>query len=227
MKHKKNIVWVVVFILSLLFVLLSKYEDRPALRNLDLAVTVKVQEKIDQSTHLRAASIVSNIMESGAFFGGPEFTSVMVFSMALWLFSTRTRPGARWKSVIILVLFLLILAVEFLGKTIVSHPPPPYFLLKNPTTIFPKYHVAEAYSFPSGHAARATFLAIVSLCMIARMSKAWQKVHLRTSVICGVIFYVVLVGVSKVYLGHHWFSDIVGGMLLGGALGVVSYAVVW
>lgn len=74
--------------------------------------------------------------------------------------------------------------------------------------------VASSSSFPSGH----TALAFVILGFCAYLgtllaSKVWRKV-IYTVYTC----LVVLVALSRLYLGAHWFSDIVGSITLGLAL---------
>jgi len=196
------------FVFLLLFALLSRFEDRPAMRNLDFAVTVKVQEKIDRSLHLRMASLVGNVMEGATFFASPIFTSVIVL-----LFSVVSWKKLRWRAFGIPVAFALIVLIELFAKSIVHHPSPPFSMIKHPTSIFPANYINEQFSYPSGHAARAIFIAIIGY-MITK--KRW--------VIIGLLCYALLVSLSRIYLGEHWFSDVVGGLFLGGALGVLTWA---
>ena len=75
---------------------------------------------------------------------------------------------------------------------------------------------AQGYSFPSGHtqAATVTYTAVV-------LVVGWQlarpgPVARRTSAAI-VVAVVAGVGLSRIYLGVHWPSDVLGGWLLGSA----------
>jgi membrane-associated phospholipid phosphatase len=68
------------------------------------------------------------------------------------------------------------------------------------------------YSFPSGHTAQYTALfgfAFFLVYVLARRS-AW-----RTALLVLAALPVVLIGPSRMYLGQHWLSDVLGGYALG------------
>jgi len=207
-----------VFVTALLslagFVLLSKYEDRVMLRNMDFAVTVKTQERIDRSAHLRLSAIVGNVMEGATFFASPEFTVVICLLITGIAFYDRKKKG-RWnyKALFIPLALVFIVCIEVFGKSIVHHPSPPFSMIKHPTTIFPANYVNEQFSYPSGHTARAVFLALILFSTIQQYNNITMKKRLFIGLGLGI--YVTLVSVSRVYLGHHWFSDVVAGILLG------------
>ena len=73
--------------------------------------------------------------------------------------------------------------------------------------------VADIGSFPSGHSANAATLAV---CLGLILWRAWVWV-------AGVC-YVLLMMLSRTYLGAHWISDTVGGLLLGAAVALILWA---
>jgi membrane-associated phospholipid phosphatase len=68
-------------------------------------------------------------------------------------------------------------------------------------------------SFPSGHVANAATIA-VALGVIVPAAWVW--------VLGGV--YTVLMAVSRTYLGAHWLSDTIGGLLVGAGVALVLWA---
>lgn len=69
-------------------------------------------------------------------------------------------------------------------------------------------------SFPSGHALQAT---VAYLLIGALIASAQPSRSLRSLAFGSAILLTVLVGVSRVYLGVHWPSDVLAGWLLGAA----------
>ena len=63
-------------------------------------------------------------------------------------------------------------------------------------------------SFPSGHTTVASLFAASCAWVIAtRVRQGWPRVALWT----GAIFYAAAVGLSRIWLGVHWPTDVIGG----------------
>ena len=72
---------------------------------------------------------------------------------------------------------------------------------------------ADAGSFPSGHTANAATVVVVLAILFPRL---WVRI-IGTA-------WAILMALSRMYLGAHWLSDTVGGLLLGAGLAVIVWA---
>lgn len=68
------------------------------------------------------------------------------------------------------------------------------------------------YSFPSGHASASTlFYGLIAAYLIAHVT-TWNK---RVLIVFAALIMVTLVGLSRMYLGVHYLSDVLAGMAEG------------
>lgn len=85
-------------------------------------------------------------------------------------------------------------------------------------TIFPPLAHESGPSFPSGHT--ITALAFYGMCAWLLVQGAWrlpnpQRMLARMAIILAAVALMVLVGISRIYLGVHYPSDVLGSGLLG------------
>lgn len=74
------------------------------------------------------------------------------------------------------------------------------------------------YSFPSGHAGNNAAIYIgIMLCLLKLCKTKVQKI-----LVCFVcIFYVAMIGISRIYFNVHYFSDVVCGWCLGSIIAII------
>ncbi|MEU1037887.1 phosphatase PAP2 family protein [Streptomyces sp. NPDC005551] len=128
----------------------------------------------------------------------PVTLRIVVALLTLWLLHRRAWRLAAWSAVTAVAGGLIGLLV----KVVVERARPS---LEDPVAHAP------GFSFPSGHAMTATTsFAILLLVLLPMVPRAW-----RVACWCLAVLSVLGVGFTRVALGVHWFSDVVGGWLLG------------
>ncbi|MFD1810714.1 phosphatase PAP2 family protein [Rhodococcus gannanensis] len=73
------------------------------------------------------------------------------------------------------------------------------------------------HSFPSGHAMMSAILVCVVGAVVVRVTG-----RLRPIVAAGLALWTLAIGLSRVYLAAHWFTDVLAGWVLG-----ITWAAVW
>lgn len=113
--------------------------------------------------------------------------------------------GYRKISLMLSLSTLGAVAISETLKIIVSRPRPDPSLI-NQVEIFTKHD-----SFPSGHVLFFMGFYGYLLFETTKLKKSHVK-NLLKSILLGLI---ILVGISRIYLGSHWFSDVIGAYLIG------------
>lgn len=86
------------------------------------------------------------------------------------------------------------------------------------------YHgtLADGYSFPSGHAMMSAVVFLTLATLVARLA---PRTRLRVYAIGTAALFSGLVGLSRVYLGVHWASDVAAGWAAGAAWAVLGWLI--
>ncbi|MBW0119648.1 phosphatase PAP2 family protein, partial [Pseudonocardia abyssalis] len=96
------------------------------------------------------------------------------------------------------------LALTVVGKVTVGRVRPPQ------VDAVPPYEVSA--SFPSGHSLNAIALAGIVAYLLVRRQRTRRA---RTATVVAAAVFALLMGASRVYLGHHWLTDVLVAWALG------------
>jgi membrane-associated phospholipid phosphatase len=165
---------------------------------IDIAITREFQE--NQAPWLRYTMIVVSYLGSNF----PLFSLLLILTAVIF-WTLRLRLEA----IMVVGLSIVSSLLNTLIKLLVARPRPTASLVE-------VIQVASGQSFPSGHVMSylAFFGLLFSLGIILFRGKRWWRMLL---LIIPALF-VVLVGPSRIYLGDHWASDVLGAYLIGGVL---------
>jgi membrane-associated phospholipid phosphatase len=145
-----------------------------------------------------------DIMLAVSYFGNVLYLSVGVVALTAILFWIL---DLRLEAILIVVVYATSGILNGLIKLIVARPRPSASLVEI-------FQASGGNSFPSGHVMSyvAFWGLLFSLGIILFKGKHWWRIALL--IISGL--FVVLVGPSRVYLGDHWTSDVLGAYFIGG-----------
>jgi undecaprenyl-diphosphatase len=80
----------------------------------------------------------------------------------------------------------------------------------------------NSFSFPSGHATMATITYLTLGVLLARVQ---ERRRMKLYLLAVAIFVALLVGISRVYLGVHWPTDVLAGWCVGAAWALACWLV--
>ncbi len=120
--------------------------------------------------------------------------------------------GLRWEASAAAFAAASSAAMNALVKEAVSRPRPDASLVNVITEL-------STYSFPSGHVMfYVTFFGFLLFLSLRLLKRPWQ----RALVSAILILLIALVGLSRMVLGEHWATDVLGGYLLGSLMLALS-----
>ena len=192
---KKNLKWVVLFICLVGFLALAEDVFNKEIMNGDIIGYKLISTFLISDFVTPIAKFITN-------FGGAIFLSIA--TVMLFLLIKNKKIGLSIISNIVIITIL-----NQLLKRILQRPRPTEFRIVEET----------GYSFPSGHSMVSMAFYGYLIYLIYRYIKnkyvKWTLITILSILIC-------LIGISRIYLGVHYTSDVLGGFLLS-----ISYLVIY
>lgn len=182
---KKNYKWIVLLLMSIVFIMFAiRIKNNPGL---------KIDDDVYNYIHRFTSdnlTFYSKMISS--FISGPVIAFILLISITICYYKKNYKyiPFIIGNIIIILVLNLVL-------KQIYTRPRPSFMLIDE-----------YGYSFPSGHAmiSMAFYGLFIYIIMHLKISKVLKYL------LSGMIFLLIfLIGLSRIYLHVHYFSDVIAG----------------
>ena len=194
--HRTMFFWVLVFSALLGFSTLTVVVETTPLLPIDLQITRAIQ-----SIDAPAFDLLMRLVSWAGFLPQSVIITLLI-GFTLHAF------GFRWESITALITALVSGVTNETVKYLIQRPRPAADLVD-------VFEVLSSYSFPSGHV----------MFYVSLFGFVWYAAYtmLKRSMIRSLllVFFGVLislVGISRIYLGQHWASDVLGAYLLGGLI---------
>ncbi len=187
MKKKKFIRYASLLILTCLFILL--------LLSINNGYIAKFDNLVYKYIFMLYGSLSTKIFKAITFFGSTLFVVLLV--ILLFIVWKKNRGGLRLGIVLIVSTI-----ANNLIKVIIRRPRPQVLRLVEENT----------YSFPSGHTMAVTTLVGFIIYYIWAYKKDLDKKYKILFTVL-LLIYDILVMISRIYLGAHFASDVIGGVI--------------
>jgi len=191
----KNLKLVLILLLTLIisFIFLSFFIAGHPILPFDLKVSIAMQQY--------QAEWLDKVMLAISFFGELPWSLLSVLVVAAIFYAKKYKRESYF---IALTLFsgLIILGV----KNIINRPRPTSFYVR-------LVEVNRFQSYPSGHVLSYVLFFGFLIVLMQNLKTIPKKI--RTFITYLSVFLVVMIAPSRIYLGAHWFTDTLGGFILG------------
>ncbi len=192
---QSNYIWIVCFVCLILFLALAEDVFNKDLMRGDVFGYNFISKYL---IHNSLTPIVKGI----TFFGGIIWLLILTIILVIFIKNKKIK-------ILICSNLVIITLLNQVLKFILERPRPTEYRIINET----------GYSFPSGHS-------MVSMAfygfLIYLIYKYVKNKYLKIFSICGMSLLIVMIGISRIYLGVHYTSDVIGGFLIS-----ISYLIVF
>ncbi len=191
MFKSRSTIFAILLLLS--FILLAIFVSNNPINEFDISISRFVQQ-------YRNANLDQLMIWISAFGNvAVAFVAIVITSLLFYVFKYKREA-------------LFIMAISFTGLITLSLK----FLFSRPRPTNQYVTLIESYqnhSFPSGHT--LSYVVFFGFLIVLMQQLKSIPVYVRIIISLFAYFMFIVGPLSRIYLGAHWFTDIIGGLLIG------------
>lgn len=164
--------------------------------------TSEIDRTVELAVHGIDTPFLDVVMRAFTFMGSAFAVLPLALAVVVWAVRRKETRAA----LAFVVVVVMTEALNVMLKHTFERPRP---------TLFQEIETLHSYSFPSGHAMAAFAIYGMMGVVVARLlsSKA-----LRRALVVVLPLFILMIGISRIYLGVHWPSDVLAGFAAGAFL---------
>ena len=176
-------------VLGILFIIIA------VLVSLDL--TTSLDNFVYNAVTIKMNNGLTNLHKVFTFFGSTLFIVLLSLFLVVMFWIKKQKKCS------LIVAFVII--VSTIANTLIKH----IIRRQRPTVL--ALVTEKSFSFPSGHTMAAVSLYGILLYLVLK-----SNLNKKLKIICSIFLVLmpILVGISRIYLGAHFATDVIGGALL-------------
>ncbi len=197
-KHRKGVLITCSLLLFAIFGLITESVIQGHTKELDRAVSM--------AFHSIQNPLLDAIMKLVTWAGSAIPIVLAILLMAYWAL----RRGDRRAAMILAGVAIVNQNANITLKLLIARPRP---------TLFSGIELPSSYAFPSGHAmAAAAVVGTIGVLMVRFRPSLTVPVAISTPLL------ILLIGLSRIYLGVHWPTDVLAGFVAGTGILLIGLA---
>jgi membrane-associated phospholipid phosphatase len=155
--------------------------------------------ELANALYLRATPLGTTVYRAVTVFGGSGIVVIGLVMAAVFV------ARRRWT-------YLIIWAIALVGGTLLNLEMKELFARPRPVFVTP-LHIEHNFSFPSGHAMSSLITyGIISYFLWRETARRF----VRVLIVIAAVLLIALIGLSRMALGVHYLTDVIGGFIAGG-----------
>jgi undecaprenyl-diphosphatase len=166
--------------------------------------TSEMDRTVELAIHGLQSPALGHVMRAFTFLGSPFAVIPLAAGVIVWAVRKKETRAA----VAFFVVLVMTEALNVMLKHTFERPRP---------TLFQEIATLHSYSFPSGHAMAAAAIYGSMGVVVSRLAPT----HRRPLVV-GLPVLILMIGLSRIYLGVHWPSDVLAGFAAGAFIALAA-----